>query len=209
MSAFALPASARIRKLHKISAASALYRNHHADYPGASFNPCGGDPTRFAPLRTPSGDCIPTLYAATTFDAAAYETVFREPPGPFASYPRQKLQRRGVSRIAPKADLHLVPFFTPELAGFRLKEAEVFRPVETVYASCRALAEMAWRDNPSAQGIIWSSVRDSQAHAMLLFGDRLAPGDFDVLDIRMVATDPALLDELSDAAERSGTFISR
>ncbi|MFD0982647.1 RES family NAD+ phosphorylase [Tropicimonas aquimaris] len=209
MSAFVLPASARIGRHHKIAAGWVLFRNHHKDYPGATFNPCAGDPTRFAPLHTATGDCIPTLYAASTFDAAAYETVFREPPGRYASYLRQKLQNRGVSRIAPTADLHLVPFFTPELGSLGLSEDSVFRPAETVYAFCRRLAELAWRDNPTAQGVVWSSVRDSQAHAMVLFGDRLTPSDFDVLETRMVATDPTLLDEFSDTAARSGTIISK
>jgi hypothetical protein len=209
LSTFVLPASARIARLHRIAADSVLFRNHHAEYPGAAFNPCAGDPTRFAPLRTPSGACIPTLYAATTFDATAYETVFRAPPGPFAAYPRHKLKHRGVSRIAPKADLTLVPFFTPELAGFDLREEAVFLPSETVYVACRALAELAWRDNPGAHGIVWSSVRDSAAHAILIFGDRLTPEDFTVLDIRMVANDPTLLDEISDTAARSGAFISK
>lgn len=209
VTSFPMPASARIQTLATISADTTLYRNHHKNYPGASFNPCLGDPTRFAPLLTPTSTCIPTFYAATTFDAAAYETVFREPPGPFAAYPRQKLQNRGVSSIAPKANLRLVPFFTPELAGLGLNEIDVFLRKETVYASCRALARMAWRDNPAAHGIIWSSVRDSQAQAMVLFGDRLAQSDFTVLQIRMVASDRTLLDEFSDAAARSGTFISK
>jgi hypothetical protein len=46
------------------------------------------------------------------------------------------------------------------------------------YPFCRGLAEMAWRDNPDADGIVWSSIRDSAARAMLLCGDRLDPADF-------------------------------
>ena len=209
MTGLALPASSRISKLSKIKASTVLYRNHHKDFGGAAFNPCLGDVSRFAPIRTPSGVCIPTFYAATTFDAAAYETVFREPPGPFAAYPRHKLQSRSVSRIAPKADLYLVPFFTPEHGGFGLKELDVFHPSETVYGCCRSHAEMTWRDNPGAHGIIWSSVRDSNANAMVLFGDRLNPDDFEILNIRLVATDVTLLDEFSEAADRSGAFISK
>jgi hypothetical protein len=71
------------------------------------------------------------------------------------------------------------------------------------------LAEMAWRDNPDADGVAWSSVRDSAARAMLLFGDRLGPADFFVESVRLVETDPTLLDELNETAARCGSFIAR
>lgn len=79
----------------------------------------------------------------------------------------------------------------------------------SVYPFCRGLAEMAWRDNPDADGIVWSSVRDSAARAMLLFGDRLDPADFSVESVRLVETDPILLDELNETAARCGSFIAR
>lgn len=68
---------------------------------------------------------------------------------------------------------------------------------------------MAWRDNPDADGIIWSSARDSAARAMLLFGDRLDSADFSVESVRLVETDPILLDELNETAARCGSFIAR
>ncbi len=204
-----LPAGVYPAKLHRIPSGTVLYRNHHRDYPGARFNPCLGGATRFAPLSNTSGGCIPTFYAATSFDGAAYETVFRGTPSRFTPIPRQDLDIRGVSQITPKAVLDLVPFFTPELIALGLDPAEFFRPSAKVYPDCRALAEMAWRDNPQAHGLIWTSVRDSSASAMIVFGDRLSEADFDHLGTREIATDSTLLDELVTAGFRAGFRIAR
>lgn len=206
---FALPGRVRPARLHPLPTGTVLFRNHHVDYPGASFNPCLGEPTRFAPLSRPDGACIPTFYAATSFDAAAYETLFRGTPSPFAGVPRQDLDARGVSRIAPKRDLGLVPLFTPEIVGLGLDPQVVFRPSQLVYPACRRLAALAWRDNPAAHGVIWTSVRDNSAQAMVLFGDRLDRADFDEVDTRTTATDPGLLDALEAAGARAGFRIQR
>lgn len=206
---FALPGRVRPAGLHPVAAGTVLFRNHDAGYPGATFNPCLGAPTRFAPLARPDGTCIPTLYAATSFDGAAYETLFRGTPSPFSGIPRQVLDTRGVSRIAPRKALGLVPLFTPELLGLGLDPRAVFQPSQDVYPRCRALAELAWRDNPEAHGVVWTSVRDSSAQAMLLFGDRLARADFDEIDTRTVATDASLLDAFEVAGARAGFRIQR
>ena len=135
--------------------------------------------------------------------------MFRGTSGPFTPIPRQDLDVRGVSRIAPKAGLDLVPLFTPELIALGLDRTEFFRPSTKVYPVCRALAEMAWRDNEQAHGLIWNSVRDSSAAAMIIFGDRLSDTDFDLIDTREIATDETLLDELVTAGARAGFRISR
>ena len=50
------------------------------------FNPCIGGPTRFAPLNVNTSrgvQCVPTLYIGETYEAAAFETIFRNiPPSP-------------------------------------------------------------------------------------------------------------------------------
>lgn len=206
---FDLPGSVRPARLYAVQAGMVLFRNHHIDYPGASFNPCLGETTRFAPLNRPDGQCIPTFYAATSFDAAAYETLFRGTPSPFAGVPRQELDARSVSRLAPRRNLDLVPLFTPELLRLGLDAQAVFRPSQLVYPRCRQLAEMAWRDSPEAHGVIWTSVRENSAQAMVLFGDRLDRTDFDEIDTRSIASDASLLDEFEGAGARAGFRIQR
>ena len=78
-----------------------------------------------------------------------------------------------------------------------------------VYVHCRTLAFRAWRDNPGAHGLVWSSVRDSKADAMLLFGDRLNPSDLNVTSSRPVRADPTALNDLDIAGQRAGLTIVR
>lgn len=203
------PAGVRSATFFTVDYGTRLFRNHHRDFGGASFNPCRGGATRFAPLLGSAGACIPTFYAATTFDGAAYETMFRDPPSKYGGYRRQLLEDRGVSVIVPLRTLRLVGLFTPELRRLGIPPEEMFQAHDSVYPLCQSLAKMAWRDNPDADGIVWSFVRDSAANAMLLFGDRLAPADFSVESVRLAETDPTLLDELSETATRCGSFIAR
>ena len=60
------------------------------------FNPCMGDVTRYAPLYTqgPARVCSPTLYIGESYDAAAFETIFRNLP------------RTPLSRQIRESDLH-------------------------------------------------------------------------------------------------------
>lgn len=203
------PPDFSVDALTEIAAGTGLYRVHHTDFAGAAFNPCKGAPSRFAPIHTPAGVCIPTLYAARTLDAAAYETIFRGVPGPFAAIPRFALNARAVSRIAPRRPLRLVPMFAPELRGWGLDPRAVFAPSGPAYRLCRALAAGAWRDNPQAHGLIWTWVRDDSAKAMMLFGDRVGADDIDTLSTRAVHSDEAVLDALRKAGRRAGWIISR
>ncbi|GHE02618.1 hypothetical protein U879_18715 [Defluviimonas sp. 20V17] len=203
-----LPDPARVARPVTLAAGTDLHRLHHVDYPGASFNPCKGAPTRFAPLFDGT-TCIPTFYAATTFDGAAYETLFRGIPDPYAGIPRGSLDDRGASLIAPLRDLTLIPFFTPELIGWGLDAATVFSPNISSYPACRALALQAWRDNPAADGLIWNSVRDNSAQAMLIFEGRAQAGNFQTRSVREVRADPDLLADIADAGRRAGFTITR
>lgn len=204
-----IPEDARVACLHPLPASTTLYRVHKADYAGNAFNPCAGKPSRFAPLRDGSGQCIPTSYAATTLDGAAFESVFRGIQGKYESVRRENLDKYTISSLGTATALDLVPLFTPELWRWRIDPGKFFRPSDKVHVHCRRLAFRAWRDNPGAHGLVWSSVRDSQADAMLLFGDRLSPSDLRLTSSRPVLTDPTALDDLEVAGQRAGLTIVR
>ena len=55
-----------------------LHRTHGSSFRPAQFNPCKGQPTRFAPFLNAAGACVPTLYAATSREAAAFESAFHD-----------------------------------------------------------------------------------------------------------------------------------
>lgn len=204
-----LPATAVAPRLEVVAPGTRLHRLHHRDYAGARLNPCRGEPIRFAPIVDAAGACIPSLYAATSFDAAAFETVFRGPGGRFRTVPRQALDDRAATVLRPRRALSLVPLFTPELQGWGLDAPALFAPEARIYALCRRLAERLWRDNPAADGLIWASVRDSSARALVLFGDRVAETDFDVLSARQTRDDETLLADLAAAGRRASWVVAR
>lgn len=203
-----LPRTARAPALVEFPAGTELHRIHHRDFAGTAFNPCRGAASRFAPLRGPDG-CIPGLYAATSLDGAAYEVLFRGTPNRYSAIPRQRLDDRVASLLAPRRALPLVPLFTPELRGWGLDPARLFAGGETAQAACRALALIAWRDNPGAAGLLWPSVQDSGARALVLFGDRVAESDLELRASRKLSEDETLLEDLMRAGHRAGWRISR
>jgi hypothetical protein len=51
---------------------------HGSSFRLAQFNPCKGQPTRFAPFLNAAGACVPTLYAATSRKAAVFGSIFHD-----------------------------------------------------------------------------------------------------------------------------------
>lgn len=203
-----LPNSTAQGKLFVLGAGSRLFRLHASKLSGDQFNP-GSGTSRFAPFKDENGRIIPTLYASTTFDGAAYETLFRERPAMYQAFPRQKLDDRAESRLLTTREVNLVALFTPELAAWNIKEEDLFTFDEGQYSLCRLPAAKIWNENPDADGMVWSSVRDSSANAMMLFEDRVAPGSLHVEKTRFVQSDADLLDELRRTATRAGIAIGR
>lgn len=204
-----LPDHAKIDRLFTLPMSTELFRVHDVRFDGTAFNPCMGKATRFTHLFDKDGNCIPTAYAATTLDGAAYETLFRGTPNKYQSIPRQTLDDRTVSSLLLKTDLRLVPLFTPELRKCGIEADEFFKSSITAYDICRDLCFRVWRDNPTAQGIVWSSVQDSGAQAMLLFRDRVEQSALVLNWSKSVRTDHTALDALEDAGSRAGWTITK
>ena len=123
--------------------------------------------------------------------------------------PRQMLDDRMISTFETAKDPELVPLFTPEIKGWGIDPKAYFMPSGSAYGDCRTLGYRAWRDNPKAHGLIWSSVQDSGANAILLFGDRLDPRCLVVTFSRSVRTDPAALGDLETAGQRAGWTVAK
>ncbi len=204
-----LPKTATVSNLYGLQSGTTLHRVHDERFEADAFNPCEGAKTRFTHLHDKDGKCIPTAYAATTLDGAAFETIFRGIPDRYQAMPRQMLEDRMVSAVQPVRPFRLIPLFTPELRAWDLDQGLVFTPSAESYGFCRKLGFLAWRDNPDADGLIWASVQDSGAHAMLLFGDRIAAADIEIVSTRSVRTDPTALNDLVSAGDRGGWTISK
>jgi hypothetical protein len=190
---------------------SELHRNHLARFRSAEFNPGLGAPTRFAPFVSAAGDVVPSLYAAGTAEAAAWESIFHEvdPRAAFKTVRQRDVEARAASRVAPRRDLRLVQLFRADLAAWRLDRDEFFRAFKSQYAETTAWAQAIHRAAPDVDGLIWTSYRCDPETAMIFFGDRISEGDFDVLEQRVAASDADLLLEIREYGRRAGiTLVS-
>ena len=83
-----------------------MYRVHDAIYAVDQFNPSLKGNARFSPILDPSGNVIPTLYAATTPRGALMESVFRDVPyrAGFKHIDSKRLEGRVCSTLLFQAD---------------------------------------------------------------------------------------------------------
>jgi len=58
--------------------------------------------------------------------------------------------------------------------------ADLTQTEAAYYAASREWALTLYEQNPTAQGLIWTSRRDDDAKAILLFGNRVGPGMLEV-----------------------------
>ncbi len=176
-----------------------------------AFNPCQGAPTRFAPLW--HGDhCVPTLYAAQTLAAGAFEYLFHDvPPNRPGMGLRQiaysRLMTTAIAEIEVSAPLVLLPLFAPQQAqlGFSSQELTVSPPA--LYPNTTGWASALWEAYPQAQGLLWASRQYNPDGCILLFGDRVDAED--VLVLHRTAAATAYLAHLHALAREGGIRILR
>ncbi len=190
-------------------AGTPLHRMHSRSLHPAEFNPCLGQPSRFAPFHTAKGGCVPSLYAATTRQAAAFETIFHDiaPKARFKTVMLSSVDSRAVSEIAPHRDLKLVQLFTPDLKASRVPRSRLIDTPKSTYDETVAWAKAIHAAHAHVDGLAWTSRQCDPDVCLVLFGDRVDEGELDVLANRQVATDPRLLLELRTYGRRAGITI--
>lgn len=186
-----------------------LHRTHAAAFRAAAFNPGLGQPTRFSPFTDARGACVPTLYAATTREAAAFESIFHDiaPTARFKTVRLDAVTARRVSRIAPKRDLVLACLFAPDLKAWGVSRTDLIETPKATYGLTARWAEAIHRARPEIDGLIWTSRQCDPDLCIVLFGDRLDEADFDVLDCIEVGSDPTLLLEIRAFGRRAGITL--
>jgi hypothetical protein len=206
-----VPPPARWPKLtpKRLPAGTPLHRNHLARFDADTFNPCQGLPGRFSPIRDAAGACIPSLYAAETAEAAAFETVFSDlaPGAAFQTVRLDAVLARAGSALVTRRELALLPLFAPELHALGLARTALIDTPKSAYAETARWAEALHRAAPRADGLIWTSRRCDPAWCVLLFGDRVAREDLAIAESRRVGHDPALLLALREWGQRAGITI--
>jgi hypothetical protein len=104
-------------------------------------------------------------------------------------------------------DLVLAALFAPDLKAWRLQRKDLIDTPKSAYSQTVRWAQAIHRARAEVDGLIWTSRQCDPACCIVLFGDRIAETDFDVLDRRDVGRDAAVLLELRAYGRRAGIDI--
>ena len=193
-----------------LNAGALVHRVHDRNYGANAFNPCKGSPTRFAPVYDEEGECVPSLYAAETLEAAIHETIFHDVPVKAKSktVPRTLVQSRAHARLEVLRDLRLVSLRGPDLRRWRIGRNSLIATSPKLYSETARWASAIHQQFPDAQGLLWTSNQCDPDTAYLFFGNRVAPEDFRTLYARDGLVDPTLLSDVRQAGLRCRITIT-
>ena len=101
------PARLEEPNISVLAGGTVVHRVHAPGFGGNAFNPCRGGPSRFAPIQNTHGECVPSLYAATSLPAAIFETLFHDIPLEATTEDHTAQQRRSppAHRVAASPGL--------------------------------------------------------------------------------------------------------
>ena len=189
---------------------SELVRLHDPISDGDACNPCKGGPGRFSPLAHPDGTCLPTLYAADTFECAVHESLFHDlayaAPKKFIRL--DKVTPRAVSWLRTTIDMQLASLNEPDLMLLNLSRAELIASPPGSYTQTARWAEAFHRVNPRIAGLAWTSRRCDPSQAYVFFGDRLPKGAFEIHRRVSLSSSPKELLEIREFGRRAGIIIT-
>jgi hypothetical protein len=153
----------------------------------ATFNPCRGAATRFAPLYSAElatlGQCVPTLYAGKAFEGAVFEAILRDlPPRPHRRRVFERdYQGAALAELTLRRPLILARLFKQELATLALtRRALIESHGIDAYKWTVTWAAAMHRDNPVVDGLTWHSRQQESEQVYMFFGGRADENDFDI-----------------------------
>lgn len=186
-----------------------LHRVHAPQFHGNAFNPCQGSPTRFAPIHDVQGECIPTLYAADSIEAAIYETILHDVPLSAArkSVPRHAVEDRRHSTLLVRRNLRLASLRARDLMKWNLTPATLIGTMPTQYHRTAHWAKAVHDQFAEVDGLVWTSNLCDPDAALLLFGDRVDVSDLMVTGVRH-GSDGSFLEDARKAAQRANILIA-
>ena len=165
-------------------------------YPPSSFNPNAGknwtvatDGARFNPFPDTAGNNVPTIYAATTYEAAALESVFHQVPHiQTPEIMRSQVETWEYFTLQTLRDLRVVRLTNPHLRQLKvsrrtesLREDELIQSPASQYPAARTWAKLLHDHIPGLDGLAWRPRLAGQGEAYVFFGDRCGTNDFAVL----------------------------
>src|SRR6202051_2400677 len=120
-------------------AGTTMYRVHETIYAAGQFNPSPKGNARFSPILDPSGNVIPTLYAATTPRGALMESVFRDVPfrPGFKHVDAQRLEGKLCSTLLFQTQLQLLDLSKVALRGLGIPPRQLIDTTKAHYPATR------------------------------------------------------------------------
>ncbi len=177
---------------------------------GHEPNPCKGGLTRFAPIFQPRGACLPTLYAAASFECAVFESVFHDVPYTAAEkfVTLGRVTSRAISWLELGADLTLASLHEPDLNKIGLTRADLIDTPSSAFSDTARWAEAFHRAEPDLAGLVWTSRRCDPGAAYVFFGDRMPSGTLKVTNRIEIAASAHHLDEIRGFGNRAGITLT-
>ena len=191
-------------------AGTRLHRVHAPNRISNEFNPCPGNPTRFAPTLDVHGRCVPSLYAGSTFIAAAYESIFHDVPAHAKrkSVPLSRVTDSAHGTIELQREVRLASLREPDLARWKISRNMLIASSPKLYPQTAAWAKAIHDQFPEVDGLVWTSNRCDPDDASLFFGDRVDAADIRVVAFRDGRRDSSFLADVRRAGQRAGITIT-
>lgn len=155
-----------------VSTGSPLYRVFSNNRTVTEFNPSGPPAVhRFSFFGDPQ---VPVLYAASTDEAAACESLLHDIPA-HGGYVKPASYRNKVMGLArPTRDLRLAGFLGTGLRKLKVRPDQLTDTSSSQYPMTNRWAESAHR--AGFDGIAWMARKCNDSYAYVLFGDRIGNG---------------------------------
>jgi hypothetical protein len=186
-----------------------LWRVHRLDRRPAEFNP-GMDIGRFHPFPGSAGKPVATLYAASSWQGAVSETVFRDVPlrGPSRTKRLAEIELRAMSLLRLRREVRLVELRGTGLRRLRLQRRELIETDADQYSRTVRWAAALHRAAPRAAGLVWTSRLHDPSAAVVFFGDRVAEKDFSPVEGPIPLGAGKGLARVMELAEEAGILIA-
>lgn len=161
-----------------LPAGTHLYRIHLSTFDGDQFNPCLGNPTRFAPISDAAGKCIPTMYAADTLECAVFETIFHNVPvaATLKVVRLGEVLVRSYSVVETRWQIRLAKFFGPDLNALGVTRKQITQTLAAHYTKTALWAAAFHHQGADLDGLVWTSNQCDPNQAYILLGDRQVRG---------------------------------
>ena len=161
-------------------------------------------------MHDTQGNCILSLYAASSLEAAVFETIFHDIPvtARRKTVPRTLVQSRAHGRLEVLRELKLVSLRAPDLRRWRAGRDSLIASPPQFYKETVRWAQAIHQQFSEVEGLLWTSNQCDPDTAYLFFGDRVRAEDFGIVLARDGLEDLGFLSDVRQAGRRSSISIT-